>query len=147
MHYTNCTLRGRNVAGMGGDPAPDGMPTVWTTYMAVDDADAAAKRGTGNGGALMMEPMDVMSLGRMAVATDPTGAAFGMWQAVDHIGSSLVNEPGAVTWTELATRDLDAAKRFYSAVFGYGWDDFDTGEGGPRTRPSRSRARAWAARC
>ena len=130
-HYTTCRLRGREVAGMGGDPAPDGMPTAWTTYMATDDADASAKRVTGNGGALVVEPMDVPPFGRMAIATDSTGAMFGMWQAGELIGSSLVNEPGAVTWNELGTRDLDAAKRFYSGVFGYGWEDFDTGEGGP----------------
>jgi hypothetical protein len=130
-HYTMVRLRGRNVAGMGGDPAGEGMPTVWTTYIAVDDLDAAAQRVGDNGGQVMMGPMDVMTAGRMAIASDPTGAVFGMWQAGDHIGASLVNEPGAITWNELATRDLDAVQTFYAAVFGYDWSDEETGEGGP----------------
>jgi uncharacterized protein len=130
-HYTMCRLRGKNVAGIGGDPAPDGMPTVWTTYLAIDDLDAAVKRITDNGGAIMMEPLDVMDQGRMAVATDPTGAAFGLWQAGLHTGAQLVNEPGTSSWNELNTRDLAAAKRFYTAVFGFTWEDVDTGAGGP----------------
>ncbi len=130
-HYTMCQLHGLDVAGMGGDPAPEPMPTAWTTYMAIDDADAAAKRIVDNGGQLMMGPMDVMDQGRMAVAIDPTGAVFGLWQAGRHHGASLVNEPGTVSWNQVETRDLDAARRFYSAVFGYSWDDVDTGPGGP----------------
>jgi predicted enzyme related to lactoylglutathione lyase len=127
-------LRGKNVAGMGGDPAGEGMPTAWTTYIAIDDADAAAGRITEHGGQVMMGPMDVMSQGRMVVAADPTGAVFGMWQAGDHIGASLVNEPGTVVWNEIATRDLDAAQAFYGAVFGYAWNDEDTGGGSPAYR-------------
>jgi predicted enzyme related to lactoylglutathione lyase len=76
--------------------------------------------------------MDVAAEGRMAIAADPTGAVFGVWQAGNHFGTALVNEPGAISWNELATRDVDAARRFYSAVFGYEWEDMDTGEGGPR---------------
>ncbi len=130
-NYTMCRVRGGSVAGMGGQPAPDGMPTAWTTYMAIDDADAAARRAADSGGTLTMEPLDVGAEGRMALATDPTGAVFGIWQAGNHTGASLVNEPGALSWNELATRDLDAARRFYSAVFGYGWEDVDTGPEGP----------------
>jgi len=130
-YYTICKLRGQYVAGIGGEPAPQGMPTVWTTYIATDDVDAAAKRIHDAGGRLNMEPTDVMDQGRMAIGVDPTGTVFGLWQARNHIGASLVNEPGAVVWNELATRDLDAARAFYTAVFGYDWEDLDTG-GGPR---------------
>jgi len=130
-HYTICKLHGQYVAGIGGEPAPQGMPTAWTTYIATDDVDGAAKRIHDAGGRLNMEPMDVMDQGRMAIAADPTGAVFGLWQAGEHPGASLVNQPGAVAWNELATRDLDAVRAFYTAVFGYDWEDVDTG-GGPR---------------
>ena len=131
-HYTICRLRGHNVAGLGGEPAPDGTPTAWTTYIAVDDVDAAAGRITGNGGSLLMGPLDVMTQGRMAVASDPTGAVFGLWQAGEHVGATLVNEPGTVNWNELNSRDLATARQFYGAVFGYDWQDVDTGQGGPQ---------------
>ncbi len=129
-HYTLCRVRGHNVAGLGGEPAPEGIPTAWTTYLATEDVDAAVQRVTDAGGSIVMAPMDVMDQGRMAIATDPTGAVFGMWQAGAHVGASLVNEPGAIVWNELATRDLAAAQAFYTAVFGHGWE-VSSGEGGP----------------
>jgi predicted enzyme related to lactoylglutathione lyase len=72
--------------------------------------------------------MDVMDFGRMAVFTDPTGAFFGVWQPGTHKGAELANEPGAFSWNELTTTDVDAAKAFYAEVFGYG---AETHEGGP----------------
>src|SRR5262245_15846570 len=123
MHYTNCLVRGHRVAGMGGDPAPEGMPTAWTTYIASDDVDDTISRITAAGGRLNTGPMDVMDQGRMAIAVDPTGAVFGLWQAGKHSGATLVNEPGAVSWNELQTGDLDAAQAFYTALFGYTWEE------------------------
>jgi predicted enzyme related to lactoylglutathione lyase len=64
--------------------------------------------------------MDVLDVGRMAILGDPTGAVFAVWQPRAHAGAGLVNEPGAFCWSELETRDVDTAKKFYSAVFG--WD-------------------------
>ena len=37
-NYTTALVRGKRVAGLGGQPAP-GVPTVWTTYFAVDDVN------------------------------------------------------------------------------------------------------------
>lgn len=133
-HYTMCRLNDQNVAGMGGDPASEGMPTAWTTYIATDDTDEVAQRIADNGGQVVMGPMDISDQGRMLVASDPTGAVFGTWEAGALIGASVANEPGSVSWNELATRDLDAAQEFYTKVFGYSWNDEDTGEGGPPYR-------------
>jgi predicted enzyme related to lactoylglutathione lyase len=77
--------------------------------------------------------MDVMDLGRMAIFADPTGAVFGIWQPGTFVGAGLVNEPGALAWNELGTRDPDAAKAFYAAVFGWGTRDSDMGEMGTYT--------------
>lgn len=130
-HYTMARVRGLDVAGLGGEPAPAGMPTAWTIYFATDDLEGAAKQITDAGGTVTMGPMDVMEEGRLLVAADPTGAIFGLWQAGKHIGARLQSEPGALVWTELATRDLTAAKRFYTAVLGYEWDAATgTGPGG-----------------
>ncbi len=134
MNYTSCRLNGKRVAGMGGQPAPAGMPTLWTTYFAVDDADKTAERIAEHGGAVQMAPMDVMDLGRMAIAADREGAMFGLWQGRQHIGAELVNQPGTFVWAELSTRDLDGGTAFYSEVLGQRWDDFDTGGQGPRYR-------------
>jgi predicted enzyme related to lactoylglutathione lyase len=91
---------------------------VWTCYLAVDDADAAAARIADGGGRAIAPPMDVMDLGRMGVFVDPTGAAFGIWQAGTFAGAGIVNEPGALIWNELLTRDVSAATDFYRAALG-----------------------------
>jgi predicted enzyme related to lactoylglutathione lyase len=131
MHYTQARIGGLPVAGLGGEPKPDEIPAGWTTYFATDDVDESVKLITGSGGTVTMGPMDVMDQGRMAIATDPQGAVFGLWRAGKHYGSALVNEPGTVCWNELMTPDLTATRRFYSAVFGYEWEDVDTGADGP----------------
>ena len=82
---------------------------------------------------MIAEPMDVMGLGTMAVFTDPTGAVFGIWQPGTFAGAELVNEHGAFGWNELDTRDPDAAKEFYGAVFGWAFEDQDMGEMGTYT--------------
>ena len=121
--YTVGTLDGKNIAGlMGAEELPH--PSVWTTYLATDDAAQTCEKITAAGGTLLQPAMDVMDLGVMAVATDPTGAVFGIWQSKIHTGFQLANEPGSVIWNEVLTRDLEAAKEFYTSVFGYTFTTF-----------------------
>ena len=98
----------------------DQQPVAWSTYIDSADADATAAKVREAGGTVVVEPMDVMDAGRMAMFIDPTGAAIGIWQPIAHTGAELANEPGAFTWNELATRDVEAAKAFYKKVFD--WD-------------------------
>ena len=119
-HYGMATLGGRPVAGIGEPPAEAGNPPpAWTTYLATDDVDKTVEAVQAAGGQVLMPPMDVGGAGRMAMAADPTGAVFGLWQAGEHIGTGLANEPGAMTWNELLTHDTAQAREFYTAVFGY----------------------------
>jgi uncharacterized protein len=124
--YSLATLGGRNVAGIGPKMGGEQQPTMWTTYLAVDDADETAARITKAGGQIMMGPMDVMDLGRMAVATDPTGGVFGIWQAGAHTGAQVANVPGTLAWNEQMSHDFEAAKAFYGAVFGYQFSDLSS---------------------
>ncbi len=120
--YTMCQIAGHNVAGIGAqspDMAAQGIPPYWSSYIKHDDVDAIAAKVSKAGGNLMMPPMDVMDSGRMIIATDPTGAVFGVWQPDNHIGAEIVNQPNSLVWNELQTNDLDAAKAFYGAVFGW----------------------------
>ena len=121
--YAISHLDGRTVAGIGPKMGPPEAPTVWMTYIATDDADATAAKIKGAGGQLMMDPMDVMDVGRMLVAADTTGAVFGAWQARAHTGVQLANVPGTLTWSEQMSRDFEGAKAFYAAVFGYEFGD------------------------
>ncbi|MEU4347933.1 VOC family protein [Streptomyces sp. NPDC023838] len=119
--YAVCTLDGKPVAGITTAISPDGgptPPTVWTTYLAASDVDSSEKGIADRGGSVVMPGMDVLTLGRMSLAADPTGAVFGLWQARDFLGAQVVNEPGAFIWSELNTSDPDAASHFYSDVLG-----------------------------
>ena len=117
-HYTMCLLRGKPVAAIG--PAMNPGPPAWTTYITVASVDDTAAKITAAGGQVVAPPMDVMTAGRMAVASDPTGAFFSIWQAGESIGAEIVNEPGSLCWNELNTRDVDGALAFYEQVFGLG---------------------------
>ncbi len=123
-----CLKDGRAVAGIGPKQGPPGMPSVWTTYLASDDADDTVSRIKTAGGQTIMGPMDVMDVGRMAVAADPGGAVFGIWQARAHTGAGLANEPGSLCWNENLSRAYEQNQAFYQAVFGYGYGDM-SGDG------------------
>jgi predicted enzyme related to lactoylglutathione lyase len=116
--YRRAKLNGRDVAGVMGK-MDDAQPCVWATYVSVADADATLDKVREGGGTVMVEPMDVMGLGKMAVFTDPTGAVCGIWQPGTFVGAELVNEDGAFGWNELGTRDVPAAREFYGKVFGW----------------------------
>jgi uncharacterized protein len=93
--------------------------SMWNTYFWVDSADEAASKVREARGAVVTEPFDFMDACRMAVFTDPEGAAFGVWEAKAHKGARLVNDPGAVVFNGLNTRDVDGARSFYGSVFGW----------------------------
>ncbi|MFJ4781495.1 VOC family protein [Streptomyces sp. NPDC088762] len=120
--YSVCLLKGKPVAGIMKASNPDGSvpdpmpPTAWNTYLSTDNVDGALKAVTDAGGSVVMGPVDVMDLGRMAIVTDPTGAAVGLWQPGSFDGAGIVNEHGALIWNELNTPDVPAAAAFYTAV-------------------------------
>ena len=117
-HYTICQVRGLPAAGLG--PLPPGacFPSAWNIYFAVAEIDPVAARIKAERGQVAMGPMDVMEEGRLAFCMDPTGAAVGLWQPKRHVGAQIVDEPGAMAWAELLTRDPVAASAFYTRVFG-----------------------------
>jgi uncharacterized protein len=119
--YTLFQLRGRDVAGIGESA---GASPAWTTYVWVDDADAAAERAREAGGNLIAEPFDSLDGGRIAIAADPAGAVFGIWQVGEHRGAELVNERGAWAISSLSTPDPEGANAFYGAVFGWTVESF-----------------------
>jgi len=125
--YTIAETRGAAAAGIG--PLPRGAPAAWTLYLAGDDVDKIATATPNHGGRVLMPPHDVGTLGRTFIAADPTGARFGVWQAGTHIGACVVNEPGALTWEDLRSPEPDAARAFYSGVFGHRTEPL--ADGGP----------------
>jgi uncharacterized protein len=112
-------IRGKDVAAVGS--IPEGAPpqASWNTYIWVESADQSASKVRDAGGSIVVEPFDVGDSGRMAVVTDPEGAAFCVWQANEHKGAQIVNEHGSLNFNVLNTRDPEGAKSFYGSVFGW----------------------------
>ena len=128
--YSMFTLDGKVVAGMGELGAGQieaGQPPAWSSYVIVDDVDATFAKAIELGATPIMEPMDVLDAGRMFFIIDPVGAAVGFWQSGTHDGAEVFNVPSAMTWNEIASRDLDGAVSFYSELLGWKADamDFD----------------------
>ena len=123
--YAIAELRGRPVAGLG--PQQNPGPPVWASYVNVDDADAVFELIKDNGGQAMMEPFDILDVGRAGYFVDPAGAVLAVWQPRLHKGAEIVNETGTLSWNELVSTDIEGVKPFYKAVFG--WDAETHGDG------------------
>ena len=126
--YVIATKRGAPAAGMG-PIQQEGMPSAWTLYIASDDVEKTAAAVTEHGGTVILPPGQVGRMGSLLVALDPTGAAFGVWQAGEHIGAGIANEPGGLVWEDLRSSDLDRARSFYAGVFG--WETRALPDAGP----------------
>ncbi len=121
-HYTLANVDGRTAAAVAPlqDPA---QAAAWTLYFATDDADAATALVEEHGGVIHVPPMEVPGMGRMAIATDPVGAALGLWEAASMIGAQVVNEPGGMIWEDGRFTDAVAGQQFYASVFGHTFGD------------------------
>ncbi|GAA3201787.1 VOC family protein [Streptomyces virens] len=97
----------------------EAQPVAWNVSFAVADADAALGQVEVAGGRTLAGPTDVFDLGRFAVAADPGGAVFQLWQAGSFPGAGVFNVPGALGWVELLTRAPQQAVAFYTTVFGW----------------------------
>jgi uncharacterized protein len=116
---TSGKLRSGDVAAIRSIPLGAPPTPMWNTYFWVDSADEVASKVRDAGGGVVSEPLDFLDACRMAVFTDPEGAAFSVWEAREHKGARLVNDPGAVVFNNLNTRDVEGARAFYGSVFGW----------------------------
>ena len=104
-----------------------GVPSSWLGYVAVESAARTAAKARELGGTVLADAFDVMDFGRMALLADPTGALVAAWEAGNHVGAGVKDEPGALCWNELATRDTERASAFYAGRFGWTAQPFEGG--------------------
>jgi predicted enzyme related to lactoylglutathione lyase len=123
--YFVARRQGRDVAGIASQPPQSDV--AWNTHVAVDDVDDACNRVRNAGGDVLVPALDALPAGRMAVVSDPAGAAFALWEARDRRGAQCINEPSAWAMSILLTRDLDRSKQFYREIFGWQTDSFGEG--------------------
>ncbi|KIF72951.1 glyoxalase/bleomycin resistance protein/dioxygenase [Streptomyces sp. 150FB] len=108
---------GSPVAGIGALASSLQVAVSWTPYFAVSDVDEAAARIRERGATVAVGPL-AFHTGRAALATDPDGAAFGIWEGAVR-SDWTVGRGSAPAWLELRTRDAAQAARFYGQVLGW----------------------------
>ena len=126
--YTLFKLEGRDVgAAFSMPPAmrAGGRTPHWGVLFAIPNVDEAAARVTQLGGQVLHAPFDVDDSGRLSVCLDPGGAGFSLWQGSGNHGVDLIDQPGTVGWTELATWDVPQAQAFYTGLFN--WETHPSG--------------------
>ena len=106
-----------------------GVPPHWMLYVAVESADETASRAAQLGAKVIVDPMDVAEVGRMAVVQDPTGAVLALWQAKSHKGTGIAGVPGTLCWADLMAPDARRATEFYAALFGWKFEAAQDGSG------------------
>lgn len=120
-------LRDLAVAGLAeipGEAATPGQRPGWLTHISTDDIDTTSQLVVEAGGIVLRPVTEVGARGRSAVFADSLGAVFGVWQrgttaGAAFAGAQVKDEPGAVTWSEVVTRDTPATAAFYGKVFGW----------------------------
>ena len=119
----------RRIGSLPADPGA-APAAAWTTHVRVDRVDDAVARIERAGGSIVVAPFDVPPVGRAAVATDPAGAAFCVWEGHAREGAQILNEPSAWAMSMLHTTDPEGAERFYGEVFGWRPEPFGPPEAG-----------------
>jgi predicted enzyme related to lactoylglutathione lyase len=69
-------VEGRGIGGVRSHIDAMGRQPHWSTVFAVADADETVAQARQLGAAVVLEPLDLPAIGRVAVLTDPVGAAF-----------------------------------------------------------------------
>jgi predicted enzyme related to lactoylglutathione lyase len=118
--YKNFLKGDVQIAGLMGHDGTTGQPDAWGIYLTTPDIKATVDAAAASGATVFVPPMEVSTLGSMAVMADPTGAMIGAWQPNEMQGFGLIGEEGAPSWFELHTSDYDTAVPFYRDVFE--WD-------------------------
>jgi uncharacterized protein len=120
--YTMCLLDGRPVAAIMPIQDENARDFWWQVYFATDDCDGTVERILAAGGTIIAAADDVMDNGRMAVASDPVGAPFALWQGNTFPGSQVVNAPNSFLRNDLVTPTPEPARAFYAEVFDFTLD-------------------------
>lgn len=120
---------------LSSDMQEHGARPMWAGYINVDDVDRTIVAIQGDGGQVYMPAMDIGGVGRIAMVSDPSGAAFYIMTPTPPPGREdepsdvfSVDQPQHVRWNELWSGDPAQAVDFYTRQFGWVQDgDMDMG--------------------
>ena len=81
-----------------------GMEPVFATT----NVEADVARAVELGARVVAPAMVVGDFGAMAACEDPCGAAFSFWQAGQHVGAQVTEEPGSAAWCRAVRAECQA---------------------------------------
>jgi hypothetical protein len=118
--YTRLQIDGANVGAVSAARPEDSRQEArWNSSVSVEHVEAAVAKARELGGRVLIGPIDLSDLGRMATVEDPGGAAVTLWQTHAQFSAHVLNAPGTLCWSELTTGDIGAAEAFYVGLFGW----------------------------
>ena len=99
-------------------------------HLSVEDILASADQVTSLGGKILRAPAKQGDFGTMAIAADPQGGAFVLWQSARPQSSGdFKGEPGWWVWNELYAQEPEKSLEFYSKLGGYTHEKMDMKDG------------------
>jgi hypothetical protein len=121
------TLLNAGETGIGGmmtlpkEASDAGARPGWNGYIFCDDVDAMAKTFQAEGGTIHKGPADIPTVGRFAMASDPTGGRVALFKPsrTDTPPPVAPGATGHVGWRELHAGDGEKAFAFYAKHFGW----------------------------
>ena len=119
--YVMARLHGQPVGGMVAvEPVSDREVSQWIGFESVTSVDDAVATFEKSGGHTLVAPVNVESIGRAALVTDPQGAPVGLLRLAGADPPDLPSPvEGRFFWMEYLARDPSAAAAFYAGTFGY----------------------------
>ena len=119
------------VAGVMHDAGRLNAPPFWAMYVGVPKLeDGRGPHQAARRQRVISAVIDIPTVGRMQMMTDPQGAAFYIYEpSEDEPEPEGPAEIGEASWLELMTTDAPAAMTFYSQVFG--WQPSEAMDMGP----------------
>jgi predicted enzyme related to lactoylglutathione lyase len=136
LPYTVFTAGEASVSGLMNlpqDARKSGERPSWIGYVGVNDVDATADRVKHLGGAVHVQPQDILNISRFSVVADPQMATLALfkWQQPPAQEQPIhLRTPGRVGWHELFAADWEKAWPFYSELFGWQKAEAETGATG-----------------
>ena len=117
--YSMMLIDGKPVAAISPQPQAQrdaGVPPLWNSYITVESADGSLERH-GSSAPRCTRPRSTCSTSAGWRRPGSQGAFVMVWEPKAMIGAALVNAPGALSWNELATADMDGSAQFDGGFF------------------------------
>jgi predicted enzyme related to lactoylglutathione lyase len=125
--YTMITAGEQTIGGYLATPQGAPPAAHWLTHLQVEDAAATAAKIKSAGGKVLKDPGKMGDMGTYAIAADPLGGVFALWQPVKAEPAEYRGVAGAFCWNELYTEDVEKSVAFYEAIAGFKDEPMDMG--------------------